>query len=350
VFLSAAHIYPLLYRIARQCRGILFVSKWNVAQVDPSNWRRKSETFRTNKLTVCLLCIFLEKEYVNTWSHLHLHTPFLCFLANSYTARNVFQYLTSPWQILFTAHSETKHVALNLVDLLPKTFSLIVNVGRLTTKLFLCNVLIMFYMALLYFTRQIIIEGFCCFSYGAEVMAAVTQHTTIVAVCMSRGVLQVARTRPLLMFGQLSEPFIIGTSYRIIQVVHLFKNVSSSMFRYIFIPRSTCGGDLRVCLRTLWWESCTLPYTIYKRHCPARMTATWREPLQTNWQHTPVYKWLGVCEIYITLRETYGWWYSCWWGETMSLNCGHQRDCFSSLRWYMSMENHDGMISTGKTD
>jgi hypothetical protein len=29
---------------------------------------------------------------------------------------------------------------------------------------------------------------------------------------------------------------------------------------------------------------------------------------------------------------------SCRWGETMSLNCGHQRVQCSSLRWYMTMQ------------
>jgi hypothetical protein len=41
------------------------------------------------------------------------------------------------------------------------------------------------------------------------------------------------------------------------------------------------------------------------------------------------------------------WWWSCHWGETMSLNCGHKRAYCSSPRWYMSMEAHDGMTSTG---
>jgi hypothetical protein len=36
-------------------------------------------------------------------------------------------------------------------------------------------------------------------------------------------------------------------------------------------------------------------------------------------------------------------------GETMSLNCGHQRAYCSSPRRYMSMENHDGVISIRKT-
>jgi hypothetical protein len=38
----------------------------------------------------------------------------------------------------------------------------------------------------------------------------------------------------------------------------------------------------------------------------------------------------------------------CRWGETTSLNCGHQRAYCSSPRWYMSMNNRGGMISTGK--
>jgi hypothetical protein len=39
---------------------------------------------------------------------------------------------------------------------------------------------------------------------------------------------------------------------------------------------------------------------------------------------------------------------SCRWGETISLNCGHQRAYCSSSRWYMSMESHDGMTLTGE--
>jgi hypothetical protein len=40
--------------------------------------------------------------------------------------------------------------------------------------------------------------------------------------------------------------------------------------------------------------------------------------------------------------------WSCRWGETTSLNCGHQLACCSSVRWYMSMENHGGMILMGE--
>jgi hypothetical protein len=32
----------------------------------------------------------------------------------------------------------------------------------------------------------------------------------------------------------------------------------------------------------------------------------------------------------------------------MSVDCGHQRACCSSLRWYMSMERHGGMIVIGE--
>jgi hypothetical protein len=39
---------------------------------------------------------------------------------------------------------------------------------------------------------------------------------------------------------------------------------------------------------------------------------------------------------------------SCRWGETISLNCGHQLAYCSSPRWYRSMERDDGMILTGK--
>jgi hypothetical protein len=34
---------------------------------------------------------------------------------------------------------------------------------------------------------------------------------------------------------------------------------------------------------------------------------------------------------------------SCRWGGTVPPNCGQQRACCSSLRWYISMENHGGM-------
>jgi hypothetical protein len=40
--------------------------------------------------------------------------------------------------------------------------------------------------------------------------------------------------------------------------------------------------------------------------------------------------------------------WSWWWGEIMSLNCGHQRACFSSPTWHMSMGSHGGMILTGE--
>jgi hypothetical protein len=37
---------------------------------------------------------------------------------------------------------------------------------------------------------------------------------------------------------------------------------------------------------------------------------------------------------------------SCLWGETVFLNCRHQRTYCSSTRWYMNMEGHGGMILT----
>jgi hypothetical protein len=47
----------------------------------------------------------------------------------------------------------------------------------------------------------------------------------------------------------------------------------------------------------------------------------------------------------------YGWpCCCCWrrWGETSSLNCGHQRAYCSSLRWHTSVDSHGLMISTGE--
>jgi hypothetical protein len=41
---------------------------------------------------------------------------------------------------------------------------------------------------------------------------------------------------------------------------------------------------------------------------------------------------------------------SCRWGETVSLNCDHQRTCCLPPRFYMNMESHHGMILTGKTE
>jgi hypothetical protein len=37
------------------------------------------------------------------------------------------------------------------------------------------------------------------------------------------------------------------------------------------------------------------------------------------------------------------------WDETMSLNCGHQRAYCSSSMWYISMDRHGGIISTGNS-
>jgi hypothetical protein len=39
----------------------------------------------------------------------------------------------------------------------------------------------------------------------------------------------------------------------------------------------------------------------------------------------------------------------CRWDETTSLKCGHQRAYCSSPRWYMHMENDNGMIQRGKS-
>jgi hypothetical protein len=41
--------------------------------------------------------------------------------------------------------------------------------------------------------------------------------------------------------------------------------------------------------------------------------------------------------------------WSCRWGDTTSLNCGHQPAYCWSLVWYKSLENHGGMMTTGKT-
>jgi hypothetical protein len=39
---------------------------------------------------------------------------------------------------------------------------------------------------------------------------------------------------------------------------------------------------------------------------------------------------------------------SCRWGETVTLNCGHQRAYCSSSRWYMSMKSLGRMVLTGE--
>jgi hypothetical protein len=41
-------------------------------------------------------------------------------------------------------------------------------------------------------------------------------------------------------------------------------------------------------------------------------------------------------------------WCSCRWGESVSLNCSHQRAYCSSSKWCMDMESHGGMILTGE--
>jgi hypothetical protein len=38
----------------------------------------------------------------------------------------------------------------------------------------------------------------------------------------------------------------------------------------------------------------------------------------------------------------------CWWGETMSLNCGHQRACCSSSRWHQHGQPQLNDIDTRK--
>jgi hypothetical protein len=61
-----------------------------------------------------------------------------------------------------------------------------------------------------------------------------------------------------------------------------------------------------------------------------------------------------VTSVASLLQRLWWWWWwwswwsssssSCWWGEATSLNCGHQRAYCLSPRWYMSMDNHDGMM------
>jgi hypothetical protein len=41
---------------------------------------------------------------------------------------------------------------------------------------------------------------------------------------------------------------------------------------------------------------------------------------------------------------------SCWQGETMTLNSGHQRANYSSPRWYISVESQGGIILTGENE
>jgi hypothetical protein len=41
--------------------------------------------------------------------------------------------------------------------------------------------------------------------------------------------------------------------------------------------------------------------------------------------------------------------WTCRWSLTTSLNCSHQRAYCSSPRFYMSMENYGGILSTGKS-
>jgi hypothetical protein len=50
--------------------------------------------------------------------------------------------------------------------------------------------------------------------------------------------------------------------------------------------------------------------------------------------------------IVTVFKRTLCSWWSCRWGEKVSLNCGHKGSYCSSSRWYMSMERHGGMILT----
>jgi hypothetical protein len=67
-------------------------------------------------------------------------------------------------------------------------------------------------------------------------------------------------------------------------------------------------------------------------------------------------KWYEICFVvcgvepfsYAAAVTDSGWWWSCRWGETSNLKCVHQRACCSSPMWYMSLENHAGIISTGE--
>jgi hypothetical protein len=49
-------------------------------------------------------------------------------------------------------------------------------------------------------------------------------------------------------------------------------------------------------------------------------------------------------KLHMVSKECAWWWWLSWWDETVSLKCGHQQACCLSPRWYMSMENHGGMM------
>jgi hypothetical protein len=87
-----------------------------------------------------------------------------------------------------------------------------------------------------------------------------------------------------------------------------------NQFFYTF--DTNCSGGASVYRKT---STCTVWHSVKKRSCVHAINGVW----------TPNH---SCC--------------SCRWGETMSVNCGHKRAYCSSLRCYMRMENHGGIILT----
>jgi hypothetical protein len=94
--------------------------------------------------------------------------------------------------------------------------------------------------------------------------------------------------------------------------------------------RTGTGGGL---LWVRWWTfgflrhgvSQLVSYLVFWVLTPCWLVGAYQRSGGTYWLH--------LC-----------WWSSCRWGDTTSLNCGHQWTYCLSPRWYMSMENRGGIM------
>jgi hypothetical protein len=89
------------------------------------------------------------------------------------------------------------------------------------------------------------------------------------------------------------------------------------------------------------WITNFLVIKFYPAFCYLRMSKRNKNAFHSKtdkpWGHTDANN--------LSITRSLRWW-SCQWSETTSLNCGQQRAYCSTPRWYTSMENSGGMMST----
>jgi hypothetical protein len=106
---------------------------------------------------------------------------------------------------------------------------------------------------------------------------------------------------------------------------------------------NSCKWDMAVLKGTVCWYVCTCKQCVMNHGGHSAVSAS-------NYLHWAKHR-QHVLRRSFCVTSFIGFWlhrrvlpweansrFSCWWGKTMSLNCGHQRAYCSSPRLYMSME------------